>query len=81
MGTVTVNVSFQGSLLAEIDAEARRESRSRSEILREAARAYVRRQRRWQDVFSLGDRQRKRLRLAEADVGREIRAARARTGR
>ena len=38
MGNVTVNISFQDSLLADIDAEAKWESRSRSELLREAAR-------------------------------------------
>lgn len=78
MRAVTVNVSFQGSLLAQIDAEARRELRSRSELLRVAARAYVRRQRRWREVFALGDRQAARLRLSDADVRREIRAARGR---
>jgi metal-responsive CopG/Arc/MetJ family transcriptional regulator len=42
MSTVTVNISFQDALLADIDATARREARSRSELLREAARLYVR---------------------------------------
>jgi predicted transcriptional regulator len=78
MGNVTVNISFQDSLLADIDAEARRESRSRSELLREAARLYVRRQRQWADVFALGNRQAARLRLTEAIVQKEIRAARGR---
>ena len=78
MGNVTVNISFQDSLLADIDAEAKRESRSRSELLREAARLYVRRQRQWADVFALGDRQTARLGLTEAMVQKEIRAARGR---
>ena len=78
MGNVTVNISFQDSLLTDIDAEAKRESRSRSELLREAARLYVRRQRQWADVFTLGDRQAARLGLTEATVQKEIRAARGR---
>ena len=78
MSNVTVNVSFEDSLLAELDAEARRESRSRSELLREAARLYVQRQKRWQAVFALGDRESARLGLTEADVEREIRAVRSR---
>ena len=41
---VTVNLSFQDTLLKEIDAEAKRESRSRSELLREASRLYIQRQ-------------------------------------
>jgi hypothetical protein len=78
MGNVTVNILFQDSQLADIDAEAKRESRSRSELLREAARLYVRRQRQWADVFALGDRQAARLGLTEAMVQKEIRAARGR---
>lgn len=69
---VTVNISFQDDLLKEIDEEASRESRSRSELLREAARLYVRRQKRWQGVFALGDTVRRQGGLSEADVEAEI---------
>ena len=41
MSTITVNISFQDRLLADIDRIAHRESRSRSELLREAARLYI----------------------------------------
>lgn len=78
MGNVTVNISFQDRLLAEIDAEAERESRSRSELLREAARLYVRRRKQWSDLFALGDQQAARAGLTEADVRREIMAVRKR---
>ena len=78
MSNVTVNISFQGQLLAEIDAEAARESRSRSELLREAARLYVRRQKQWSDLFALGDRQAAQAGLTEVDVRREIKAVRKR---
>lgn len=77
MSNVTVSISFQDSLLAAIDAEARREARS--ELLREAARLYVRRQREWESIFALGRRQSARLGLTERDVARAIRAARARS--
>lgn len=76
MSAVTVNVSFEKSLLADIDAEARREARSRSELLREAARLYVARQRRWEEAFALGDKIVKERGLTEADVQREIEAVR-----
>ena len=76
MGNVTVNISFQNSLLAEIDAEAKRESRTRSELLREAARIYVRRQRLWDRAFALGDAVTNRQKLTEQDVTEEIRNAR-----
>jgi len=78
MGNVTVNISFQDSLLAEIDAEARRESRTRSELLREAARVYVRRQRQWDQVFALGDEVSDRRKLTEQDVAEEVRTVRRR---
>ena len=78
MSNVTVNISFQDKLLDEIDAEAKRESRSRSELLREAARIYVRRQKQWDSVFLLGDRLAKRHQLKEDDVNAEIRGVRKR---
>ena len=78
MGNVTVNISFQDSLLAEIDAEATRESRSRSELLRDAARSYIRRQKQWDAVFTLGDTITGSERLTEADVERAIRSVRKR---
>lgn len=78
MKSTTVNISFDETLLAEIDAEARRECRSRSELLREAARVFIRRQRRWDDVFALGDRRTEEAGLTGSDVAREIGAARKR---
>jgi len=78
MANVTVNISFQDSLLADIDEAATREARSRSELLREAARLYIRRQRQWSDLFALGDRLAERHGLDEASVRKEIRAARRR---
>ncbi len=41
MKTITVNISFKKDLLEAIDAAAKRESRSRSELVREAARYYI----------------------------------------
>jgi CopG family transcriptional regulator/antitoxin EndoAI len=78
MSNVTVNISFQDSLLAEIDAEANRESRSRSELLREAARSYIRRQRQWDSIFALGDNITKNEQLTEEDVNRAILSVRSR---
>ena len=76
MGIVTVNISFQADLLAQIDAEAKRGSRSRSELLREAARLYIERQRRWENVFQLGNELTAQRGLTEADVTKEIAAVR-----
>ena len=72
MKTGTVNISFQDSLLRQIDEMAREESRSRSELIREAARIYIERKKRWKDIFAFGEKQVRRLRLTESDVESEI---------
>jgi CopG family transcriptional regulator/antitoxin EndoAI len=72
MSITTVNISFQDSLLADIDKVAKLESRSRSELLREAARMYIDRKRRWGNVFAYGETQVLQRKLSEADVGSEI---------
>ncbi len=76
MKTGTVNISFQGDLLQEIDEAARDESRSRSELIREAARMYLERKKRWRDIFVYGEKQARRLRLSETDLEAGIRAYR-----
>jgi predicted transcriptional regulator len=76
MKSSTVNISFNDDLLGQIDAVARQESRSRSELIREAARAYIDRKSRWANVFALGDKVAKRAKLTEQDVQREIAAYR-----
>jgi CopG family transcriptional regulator / antitoxin EndoAI len=76
MKTGTVNISFQEGLLRQIDETAREESRSRSELIREAARMYIERKKRWKDIFVFGEKQVRRLRLSERDVESEIGAYR-----
>jgi CopG family transcriptional regulator/antitoxin EndoAI len=72
MGTVTVNISFQDKLLANIDRIARSESRSRSELLREAARTYIERKERWNQIFDRTSMQSGKQALTERDVLDEI---------
>lgn len=76
MSTTTVNIAFQESLLRNIDQVARAESRSRSEFLREAARTYIQRKRRWADVFNMGCSIAKAKNLSPDDVSKEISAHR-----
>jgi CopG family transcriptional regulator/antitoxin EndoAI len=76
MSTTTVNISFKDSLLADIDKVAKLESRTRSELLREAARMYIDRKRRWGAIFAYGESQVSQRNLSEADVGSEIEAYR-----
>ena len=72
----TVNISFQEDLLADIDELAQREHRSRSELLREAARLYIERRNRWNEIFALGEAIAKEKGRSEQDVAAEIRAYR-----
>jgi CopG family transcriptional regulator/antitoxin EndoAI len=72
MAGSTVNISFNKELLEEIDRTAREESRTRSELIREAARLYIGRKTRWERIFAFGSRQVQRLGLREEDVASEI---------
>ena len=76
MSTTTVNISFQKALLSDIDTVARKESRSRSELLREAARMYIERKTRWDEIFAYGESRAVENKLTEADVEREIAVSR-----
>ena len=76
MSTTTVNIAFQENLLYEIDRVAHAESRSRSEFLREAARAYIQRKQRWADVFALGQTIAQTKGLTQKDIEKEIKAYR-----
>ncbi|EIE03478.1 ribbon-helix-helix protein, CopG family [Leptospira licerasiae serovar Varillal str. VAR 010] len=49
----TVNISFEKGLLKEIDKIAKREHRSRSELIREAARAYIEKKFKWEKFSKL----------------------------
>lgn len=76
MSISTVNISFQEELLGQIDDIAKMESRSRSELIREAARLYIERKRRWQGLFDHGSKVGSRVKMTEPEVMAEIRATR-----
>ena len=78
MGLSTVNISFQEELLEQIDQVAKDEARSRSELLREAARLYIERKKRWDALFSYGEEAGKALNLSKDDLLKEIKAVRKR---
>ena len=80
MKTSTVNISFQTDLLTQIDDVAKEESRSRSELIREAARTYIERKKRWKDIFAFGQSQSRQRDIKEEDVEKEIRAYRKKKG-
>ncbi len=72
----TVNISFQEELLADIDKQAKKERRSRSELVREAARLYIERRDRWNKIFALGEAVARDKGLSEQDITAEIQAHR-----
>lgn len=72
----TVNISFQENLLADIDRLAKKEHRSRSELVREAARMYIERKNRWNKIFAMGEALAREKGLSEEDVAAEIQAYR-----
>lgn len=72
MKSSTVNISFNDKLLKQIDATAREESRSRSELIREAARSYIERKRKWNRIFTFAEEQAAQKGVTAEDIDKEI---------
>jgi CopG family transcriptional regulator/antitoxin EndoAI len=74
--TSTVNISFREDLLKEIDEVARSESRTRSELVREAARMYIERKKRLRSIIASVQTTARERGITEEDVESEIKAYR-----
>jgi len=72
MDVSTINISFKKDLLKMIDKTAKEEARSRSELIREAARMYIQRKERWEQIFAFGDRQKDKMDISEGALENEI---------
>ncbi len=72
MNSSTVNISFNKNLLKQIDKIAKEESRSRSELIREAARLYIERKSKWQNIFDYGKNKISKKIINENDIMTEI---------
>jgi metal-responsive CopG/Arc/MetJ family transcriptional regulator len=72
MAVSTVNISFQKDLLDQIDKIAQNEARTRSELIREAARIYIERKKKWESIFSYGESLSSKYKFTENDVNNEI---------
>ena len=68
MSTVTVNVSFPKLLIKTMDAVAKQEARTRSELLREAVRLYIERKHRWARLLTFWRGEARRLGVKPEDV-------------
>jgi len=72
MALATVNISFNSEILRQIDELAEREARTRSELIREAARVYIERKKKWESIFSYGESLSSEYDFTEEDVNAEI---------
>jgi metal-responsive CopG/Arc/MetJ family transcriptional regulator len=72
MAVATVNISFQEDLLGQIDRIAQSEARTRSELIREAARIYIERKKKWESIFAYGESLSSKYNFTEDDVNKEI---------
>lgn len=77
----TVTISLPPELAARVDEVADREGRSRSELFREAARQYLRRQEHWDRIFAYGERAAARSGAEDEEQVSEILTARRRAAR
>ncbi len=72
MRTRTFNISLPNQLVKALDRRARQECRSRSEVLRAAALAYLEWCAQWRRLRNYGRRQARRLDVRPRDVERLI---------
>ncbi|HMB01793.1 MAG TPA: CopG family transcriptional regulator [Spirochaetota bacterium] len=76
MKTSTVNISFQPELLKQLDDYAKKEVRSRSELLREAVRFYLKRMQNWDSIYQYGEQVAREKNIKEADILKVIKVQR-----
>lgn len=76
MKTSIVNIAFKDDLLKDIDEIAKQESRSRSELIREAARMYIDKKKKWESIFAFATHHAQTIGLTEKDVAHEVAAYR-----
>jgi metal-responsive CopG/Arc/MetJ family transcriptional regulator len=68
----TINLSLPKGLLEKIDREAEKEDRSRSELIRAALTAYLKRRAVWGKMFDYGNHLAKNKKLKPSDVEKTI---------
>lgn len=73
MNTITINLSLPKTLLEQADSFARQESRTRSELFREALRAYLSEMTDWEKIYAYGRKTARKFGIkSEEDVYRII---------
>ena len=79
MNTRTLNISLPPQMVDQLDRVAEQRAANRSELIRDALRSYLRRRKRWETLFAIGERQAKKRGLTEDDVLRAVREVRGKS--
>lgn len=61
MQTQTLNIALPKDLVIKVDSVAKEEYRSRSELIREALRVYLKDKDEWREIFEYGRKKAKEL--------------------
>lgn len=72
MQTQMINLSMPRSLLKALDNQAKKEIKTRSELLRDAIRAYLNRNQQLADLFFYGEKQAKKVKIKASQVEKII---------
>lgn len=73
MKTQTLNISLPKDLVSKVDTLAKKEYRSRSELIRESLRSYIEERAQWEQIFEYGKKQGKRMGIkSEEDVNKIV---------
>jgi metal-responsive CopG/Arc/MetJ family transcriptional regulator len=71
MAVLLVNIPFEDGVLNQIDQIARREAKTRSELIGEAAKIYAEKKN-WERICSCGRNLAEKYKFTEDDVNEEI---------
>ncbi|MBI4049626.1 MAG: ribbon-helix-helix protein, CopG family [Candidatus Doudnabacteria bacterium] len=73
MKSQTFNIALPRELVKKIDQAARKEYRNRSELIRESVRIYLQDMEEWEEIFSYGKKQAKKVGIkTERDIDRIV---------
>lgn len=73
MQSQTFNIALPKELVKKIDAQAKKEYKNRSELIREAVYGYVTKKDRWEEILKKGKRYGKKMGIkSEEDVDKIV---------
>lgn len=61
MNTLTLNIALPKELVKKVDAQAKKEYKNRSELMREALRLYLEEREDWEEIFAFGRKAMKKM--------------------